>query len=212
MLTKVHLTTSLIVFLRSNRKCVREQANWNSHSSTTCWQEWEFLAAISGSFLASFPAARVCISTPFSAQCPGKLALDADPLREVQSPGEHARPALCFWKWVFREGQYCPRKSRASQQCTACLPEMQHYIFWNLVVTVRLEIISECHLTLKSPLTVCWSKPQFHSSDKHKFWNTFSTPSYFCVCMCGEIYTHILIAMQKRRKIGRQDETCLMWV
>lgn len=49
------LCTPFIVFTHSNRKRVRGWANWNSYSSMTCRQEWEFLAARSASFLASLP-------------------------------------------------------------------------------------------------------------------------------------------------------------
>lgn len=89
-------------------------------------------------------------------------------------------------------------KEEHGQPAMHCMPARNAALYFLKFgkVTARLELISECHLTLKSPLRVCWSKPQFHSSDKHRFWNVFYMPSYFIFFLGGggeggrDIHTH----------------------
>lgn len=187
------LCTPFIVFTHSNRKGVRGWANWNSYSSMTCQQEWEFLAAISASFLASLPVASVHVSTPLSALRPGEAALAAEP-RAGSRHGrcqalENMPGLLCsasfFWKWVCRE-ELSPA-SDATHACQKC--STIHFLKFG-TVTERLELTPECHLTLTSPVTVCWSKLQWCPSDKYKFWKLFSRPLNTFYLFGGDIQAH----------------------
>lgn len=115
------LSTPFGVFTLSKRKSARGQANWNCYSSTTCCQEWEFLAATAPPFIASFPAARVHVSTLFRALRPGEAALAAESC-EVTSR-ENTLVVLwsasSFWKWVCKEEQSAASDvTRAWQKCS----------------------------------------------------------------------------------------------
>lgn len=93
--------------------------------------------------------------------------------------------ASFFWKWVCRE-ELSPA-SDATHACQKC--STIHFLKFG-TVTERLELTPECHLTLTSPVTVCWSKLQWCPSDKYKFWKLFSRPLNTFYLFGGDIQAH----------------------
>lgn len=118
------------------------------------------------SCILSCSKAAPCYTIPISASQGGSSCWYCGRCQAKENvPTCQACCALCFWKWVCGEDQ--SPDSDAIHACHKCSPI--NFLKFN-TVTERLELIPEYHLTLTSPVTVCWSKKQCCPSDKYKFW------------------------------------------